>query len=124
MGLTLDAAPLVAAERGDETFDALVEGVLARGRRLAVAATTVAEVFRGTREQARLFRALRGVDIIAIDAELARRAGHLLRAAGSSNTLDAIAVAVAAARGDAIVTSDIRDVRPLAVAAGVTLKGW
>jgi hypothetical protein len=71
VGLTLDASVLISADRGEERFDALIEGALRRGRRLAVAAVTLAEVYRGGPSQARLFKVIRGLDVVAIDIDAA-----------------------------------------------------
>jgi hypothetical protein len=49
----------------------LIEGALRRGRRLAVAAVTLAEVYRGGPSQARLFKVIRGLDVVAIDIDAA-----------------------------------------------------
>lgn len=124
MGLTLDASPLISADRGEERFDALVEGAQRRGQSLAVASVTLAEVYRGTADQARLFKVIRGLEVVGIDIDMARRIGHLLHAAGSGHVLDACAVVVAVARNDAIVTSDLDDITILAQAAGVTIRRW
>lgn len=120
-GVTLDAGPLIALDRGDQRAHAWLQVATKRGRVLATPASVVAETWRGGARAARLARALKVLEIIDVDESIARRAGELLARTGSSETLDAIVVVLAAVRGDAILTSDPSDVRPLANQAGVQL---
>jgi hypothetical protein len=70
---------------------------------------------RGTR-QALLAKALAGVHVRALDDSLGRSAGELLARSRKSDVVDA-ALALLAADGDRIVTSDPDDLRALASAA-------
>ena len=67
--------------------------------------------------QARLARLLRTVEIVAVDLDLARRAGELL---GRSATADLDAMVVLVAEdGDAILTTDPDDIARLVAAAHI-----
>lgn len=57
-----------------------------------------------------------------LNAERARAAGALCAAAGTSDVVDATVVAGAVARGDAVLSSDPRDLRRLAEALGSRLE--
>ncbi|MBI2017020.1 MAG: twitching motility protein PilT [Chloroflexi bacterium] len=117
MSIVLDAGALVAVERGDRAMIALIKGERDDGRSPVTHGGVIGEVWRGGRgRQAVLARALRGVDVRALDDDLGRRAGVLLARAGSSDVIDA-AVVLLAEDGDEIFTSDPADLRDLAQAA-------
>ena len=79
----------------------------------------VGQVWRGgSGRQARLSRLLPGLQIAPLDVELGRAAGMLLKASRGADVIDAALVAMAG-DGDDILTSDVDDLRALAVAAGV-----
>ncbi|HEX7080422.1 MAG TPA: hypothetical protein VF329_05365 [Gammaproteobacteria bacterium] len=71
---------------------------------------------RGPR-QALLAKALDGIYVHALDAGLGRAAGELLAAARTHDVVDA-ALVLLAEDGDHIVTSDPKDLEPLAVLSG------
>jgi predicted nucleic acid-binding protein len=73
----------------------------------------LAQVWRSPR-QAVLSRALRGVEVVANDEKLARRAGELCAAAQTSDVVDALVVATAEVRGGVVITSDPSDIAALA----------
>lgn len=117
----LDAGALIAIERGDRD----VVGCLLLARRRDVDVVThggvVGQVWRGGARQARLARALRGVEVLPLDASLGRRAGALLGVTGGRDVIDA-AVAALVGDGDEIVTSDPDDLLPLVVATGAHVE--
>jgi len=115
----LDAGPLVALDHGETRAEAWMQVAVRRGEVLVTSAATLAECWRGGPRAARLARALKGIDVLAVSEDLGRKAGELLAAAGSDHTLDAIVVALAAQRDAAVLTSDVGDIQPLADAAGV-----
>lgn len=86
---------------------------LSRGATVTVPAGVLAQVWRGS-TQVGLQRFLQGAAIEPLDADLARRAGTLCGLAGTSDVVDASVVIGAAARGDAVVTSDYADIARLA----------
>lgn len=121
-GLTLDAGPLIAWERGSVAMVALLDEATAARRSLTVPAVVVAEVWRGGPRSARLARLLRTCRVEPVDEGLARVAGALLAASRSSQTVDALVVATARRRGEAVLTADLNDVMPLADVAGVDVR--
>ena len=118
MSIVLDAGALVAVERSDRDMIALIKRERREGRAPVSHGGVIGQVWRGGRgRQANLARLLAGVDVRAIDDDLGRQAGVLLGAAGESDVIDA-AVVLLAHDGDEIYTSDPRDLRTLAEAAG------
>lgn len=78
-----------------------------------VPAPVVTQAWRSGR-QANLARALKDCRVEVVDEDLARRAGELCARARTTDAVDAIVVASAARRGDAVVTSDPFDISRLA----------
>lgn len=115
-GVTYDAGALIAAERNDRQMWALHAGYLALEQRPTVSVAVLAQVWRDGRRQVPLSRLLGGCEIESMDESIARRAGQLLQAAGTSDVVDAVVVDGALRREDCVVTSDPRDVRLLAEA--------
>ncbi|HYZ08054.1 MAG TPA: hypothetical protein VE709_05555 [Pseudonocardiaceae bacterium] len=121
MSLVLDAGAFLAVERADRDVVALVKGERAAGRVPLTHGGVVAQVWRGGGRQALLARLLAGVDVVALNEELGRRAGVLLGRAGSSDVVDA-AVVLLARDGDDVLTSDPQDLLVLAEVAGVHVE--
>ena len=111
-GLTLDSGALIAAEKGDRRFWALWKEALDRGATVTVPAGIVAQVWRGN--NAVIARILEGCDVEPLTEERAKQVGRLLASARSSDVIDASVVIGAAARRDAVVTSDPSDIDRLA----------
>ncbi len=121
MTLVLDAGAVIAAERGDRELLRLLKGERKLGRTPRTHGGVVGQVWRGGPRQARLAVMLKGVDVVALDEDLGRRAGVLLGAAGSADVVDA-ALVLLAADGDELVTSDPEDLAFLASAAGAHVE--
>ena len=118
MRLILDAGALIALERGDRAMWLRYGGARLDGSDVLTHAGIVGQVWRtGGARQARLARALDGVDVRALDDDLGRAAGRLLAAARRSDVIDA-ALVLLAQDDDHIITSDPADLEPLAAAAG------
>jgi hypothetical protein len=118
MTLILDTGALVAVERGDPTVVAALDRERTAGRSPRTHGGVVAQVWRGgTGRQAWMARHLKGVEIVPLDEYLGKRAGVLLGRTSTSDVIDAAVVALAVA-GDVILTSDARDLTPLAEASG------
>jgi predicted nucleic acid-binding protein len=111
--VTLDAGPLIAADRGDRAFWTWWKLVTRRGLVAAVPTTVVAQVWRGPR-QARMAQVLSGCQPVPLDLALARAAGELCARSRTADIVDASVIAVAAARGDDVLTSDPADIKRLA----------
>ncbi|MGH9162059.1 MAG: twitching motility protein PilT [Vicinamibacteraceae bacterium] len=116
--LVLDAGALVAVERTDRDLIAMIKRERRAGRAPVTHGGVIGQVWQGgTGRQANLARLLPGLEIVALDEELGRRAGLLLGRARTSDVIDA-AVALLAVDGDEVVTSDAEDIRRLLTVIG------
>lgn len=115
-GAILDTGALLALERGDRALDVLLVQAKRAGATLTVPAGCVAQAWRNPRRQARLAAFLRRsfVDIVALDADDARRIGLVLVASGTTDVVDAHVAVCALRRGAPVLTSDPDDIRALA----------
>jgi hypothetical protein len=111
LGLTLDAGALIAAEKNSPRFWALWKSAIAAGATVTIPAPVLAQVFRAHNTQ--VSRVMKGCEIEALDEELAKRVGARLGRHKAKDVVDAAVVCGALARGDAIVTSDRRDLERL-----------
>ena len=119
MSLVMDAGALIAVERANRDTIALIKHELLAGRVPVTHGGVVGQVWRGgSGRQANLARLLPALDIASLDATLGRRAGALLGRARMTDVIDA-ALVLLALDGDSLMTSDIDDIEPLAVAAGL-----
>jgi hypothetical protein len=117
--LILDAGALLAVERGDRQVIALIKRERLAERAPLTHGGVVGQVWRGGGgRQARLAQILPGVDVVALDRQLGRRAGSLLATTKTSDVIDA-AIAILASDGDEVLTSDADDLRPLVAALDV-----
>ena len=116
-GLTYDTGALLAAEANDRRMWALHRRALERLHTPTVPAATLAQAWRGG-PQPLLSRVLDGCAIEALDESGARVVGQLLARSNTTDVVDASVVAGALRRGDAVVTSDQRDIETLASAVG------
>jgi hypothetical protein len=115
--LILDAGALIAVDRGDRDMQAKIQNALRVGRPVRTNANAVAQVWRNGAKQARLARALRDVQVAAINPEDGYRAGELLGATRTKDVVDAT-VALLAKSGDRVYTSDVGDLQRLCGATG------
>ncbi|MGH9129108.1 MAG: PIN domain-containing protein [Acidimicrobiales bacterium] len=109
--VVLDAGALIAYERADRRVVRLLE----LAEEVCVPAGVVGQVWRNPARQARLARLLssREVDIAPLDFGIAKAAGHLCGATGTSDVIDATVVLAARPIGAVVVTSDPQDVSQL-----------
>ena len=115
--LILDAGALSAVDRGERAMMARLRVAQQRGLELRSNAMVVAQVWRDRRgRQVNLARVLRAVDVRSVSHSEGREAGALLAEAGTTDPIDAT-VALLAAPGDRILTSDSEDLTRLATAA-------
>ncbi|MGH7764196.1 MAG: twitching motility protein PilT [Candidatus Dormibacteraceae bacterium] len=112
-GVTYDTGALVAAERNERRMWALHAGFLAEEVVPMVPAPVLAEAWRGGPRQASLARLLVMCDVEPMNEPQARSVGELGRS-GHANVIDVTVVEGACRRGDAIVTSDRRDLQRIA----------
>ena len=118
-GLTYDAGALLAGESNARTFWALHRRVLERGLRPVVPAGVLGQAWRGG-PQAELSRLLKGCRIEDLDEARTRAAGEACGRSKTADVIDAAVVVGALARGDAVVTSDPKDLKR--IAAGLDAK--
>jgi len=117
MRLILDNGALIALERNDRAMWRRLKLALVAEQVPLSHGGIVGQAWRGRGpRQALLAKALEGMEIRPLDRALGRAAGELLALAGRSDVIDA-ALVLLAEDGDQIVTSDLRDLEPLAVAA-------
>ena len=116
--LVLDAGALLAVERADRDVIALIKGERRAGRAPITHGGVIGQVWRGgAGRQAYLAKLLPGLQVIALDDALGRRAGLLLARTRTADVIDA-ALALLARDGDQLLTSDPRDLRRLVRATG------
>jgi predicted nucleic acid-binding protein len=115
-GLTFDAGGLIALDRNDRRVLALIARAAERGMRITIPASALAQAIRNPARQARLCRLMRqaGTDLIALDGPDATAAGLLLARTGTADIVDAHVVVCAQRAGQAVVTSDVGDLRKIA----------
>lgn len=112
-GLTLDAGALIAYERGNASIREILKIGYGRGMVPTIPAIALAEVWRGDAKDARIARLLKSCSVEVVDEAMARTAGTLRRRTPGAATIDACVAAGVRRRGDAIATSDPRDMRAL-----------
>lgn len=112
MALVLDAGALIAIERRDRTTIARLVRAHENAEPVVTSAAVVAQVIRNRGRQVTLERVLAGIEEEPLDSEAARRVGHLLASSRTSDVVDA-ALALLAAPGDEVLTSDPKDLRTL-----------
>jgi hypothetical protein len=110
--LVLDAAALIALERNERRMWARLEAASDAGLDVVVPPGALAQVWRGTANQARLSVVIKRSRAGRFDA-VARAAGELCHAAGTLDPIDAAVVLDAVGTTSVIVTSDPDDIRQL-----------
>src|SRR5262249_24793583 len=117
--LVLDAGAFLAVERADRDTMALLKQELTAGRVPVTHGGVIGQVWRGgSGRQVALARLLPAIDVAPLDEALGRQAGVLLAGSRTKDVIDA-ALVLLASDGDMILTSDPRDLRPLAALAGL-----
>ena len=120
--IVYDAGALLAAERGDRRLRGLHDEAVLIQTPILVPAPVLAQVWRDGGKQARLSRLLKGCTVEPTSEQVAKAAGVLLGASGTSDAIDAIVVATALPLGAVVFTSDADDMNKLAEAAGAELE--
>lgn len=111
--ITFDTGALIALERKSARMLRVVAAAVHGDKPITVPTVVVAEWWRG-RPSKRMLQLLASVELEPLDATLARIAGEALAAVRGSGAIDAIVMASAGQRGDAVFTSDIEDLERLA----------
>jgi predicted nucleic acid-binding protein len=120
-GVTYDTGALLAAERSDRKLWALHAGFLAEEVSPTVPAPVLAEAWRGGARQANLSRLLMLCQVEPMSEEQARAVGRLANRSRHADVIDLSVVEGALRRGDAIVTSDAKDIQRVLSRAGERL---
>jgi hypothetical protein len=112
-GITFDAGGLIALDRGDRRVLVLLAQAAARGVRITIPATALAQAIRSPARQARLGRLIRqpDTDLVALDGPDATATGLVLAASRTTDIVHAHVVVCARRAGQAVVTSDAEDLR-------------
>jgi predicted nucleic acid-binding protein len=110
-GITFDAGALIGLERRRQRILQIVKLAAADGVAVTVPAVVIAEWWRGRSDLRESI--LGGVRIEETSEELAKVAGEALAAVPGATSIDAIVMASAARRGDAVYTSDVHDLERL-----------
>lgn len=115
-GLTLDAGALIAVERGDRSFAALLARTREHGGRITIPASALAQAMRSPVRQVRLVRLCRHqtTDLIPLDGPEATAVGLLLADTRTADIVDAHVVICARRAKQVVVTSDRDDIARLA----------
>jgi predicted nucleic acid-binding protein len=109
--ITLDTGALIALERRRQRIWKVLDRAIALGVVPVVPASVVAEWWRGRSDVRE--HILETVAIEPLTDGLARLAGEAMARVHGSTSVDAIVVASAAQRGDAIYTNDVQDLARL-----------
>lgn len=117
MTLLLDSGALIALDRDERAMWVRLKAASAAGDLPMTHGGVLGQVWRGGSRQARLSRAMTGIDVRPLDERLGRSAGELIAATGRPDVIDA-ALVLLAKDGDHIVTSDRGDLEVLAAASG------
>lgn len=117
--LILDTGGLFAWATGDQRAREAILRAAQREMPIIVPSVVLAQALRGGPRDAPINRALKQIQFVpAATASLARQAGVLLGATGTTDVVDALVVAEALSRVPAtILTSDPDDIRRLAMSA-------
>ena len=121
MRIILDSGAIIASERNDPTFAAILKAARKNRTPILVPATVVAETWRGPSTHARTAHLFGSVDgFPELNEQSARRVGALLAVSKTAAVVDGHVVAIAIAlRPATIVTSDVHDVTHLLKSAKV-----
>lgn len=109
--VTLDTGALIALERRRPRMWKVLQRARALGVVPVVPADVVAEWWRGRSDIRE--HILASIVVEPLTERLARVAGECLAQVKGATTIDAIVMASAATRGDAVYTSDVRDLERL-----------
>lgn len=105
--LTFDTGALIALSRGDKRMRTVLVAAQERRAVITVPAVVIAEWWRADSRRSRLI--LARVNVESVNDRLARIAGEAIAAIAGASAVDAIVMASAAQRGDAVFTSDFED---------------
>jgi predicted nucleic acid-binding protein len=108
--VTIDTGFLIGLEKNKRVAHALLLGAVSRHLRLTLPAAALAEWWRGSARHKQVLKAFR---VEPMSERLAKAAGEALAVVSGATVVDAIVMASAAIRGDAVYTSDPGDLSRL-----------
>ena len=118
MTLILDSGALIAIERNDRIMWRRLKAALLANEIPMTHGGIVGQAWRGHGPRSALLaKALAGIEVRPLGAELGKRSGELLARTKKNDVIDA-ALVLLASDGDTIATSDPIDLHSLARAAG------
>lgn len=112
-GLTFDTGALIGLERRRQRIGQVYRTAVEDGLIVTVPSAVVAEWWRGRSDARETI--LEGVRVEPLDEGLAKLAGEALAETRGATVVDAIVMASAARRGDAVYTADLSDLLRLQV---------
>ena len=118
---------LIAIDRGERDAKNFVQAALNERASLRTTAPVAAQVMRDGSKQARLSSFLRSVEVRPFTASDVKDVGRLLRAANTSDVVDAHLTLFAIQKADSIVTGDPADFSALVAHLGRSappIKYW
>ena len=119
MTAVFDSGALIALGRNDRPMWRRLKAALLASEIPITHGGVLGQAWRGSGPRSALLaKALAGVDVRPLGEDLGKRAGELLTRAKKSDVVDA-ALVLLASDGDAIVTTDARDLETLIRAAGL-----
>ena len=115
-GIVFDAGGPIALDRNDRRVLTLLARAMERGMRITIPATALAQAIRNPARQSRLSRLIRQstTDRMPLNGPDATAVGLLLARTATADIVDAHVVVCARRAGQAVVTSDARDLRRIA----------
>lgn len=109
-GVTVDTGVLIGWEKGKPKAAELLEAARRGSVELFVPTVVVAEWWRGGRTHERLLRDVeQAAEIEPLSLAVAKAAAEAMAAVRGATLVDAVVMASAAQRGDAVYTSDWKD---------------
>jgi hypothetical protein len=120
--IILDSGAIIASERNDATFAAILKAARKDRTPILISATVVAETWRGASTHARTAHLFGSVDgFPELNEQTARRVGALLAISRTIEIVDGNVVAIAIAlRPATIVTSDVNNITHLLQSAKIS----
>lgn len=114
-GLTLDTGALIALDRGNRRFTALLGRARENGGRITIPATALAQAIRMPVRQVRLVLLCRHrrTDVVPLDPPDATAVGMLLAATRTTDIVDAHVAVCARRANQPVATSDPEDIARL-----------
>jgi predicted nucleic acid-binding protein len=116
--IVYDAGALIGLERRTSRMLLVHRRAMVEGAVPIVPTIVLGQVWRGTRGEATLARALKDCRMEALDTITAKLGGQLCGQAGTSDLADAVVAVLAISYHAPIVTSDPEDLHRLTTAAG------